>query len=74
MKNNYKISVNEYIVNFDLNFIFNKIQNTKNQIYFIGGSSRSIILQDFKSHDIDIVVPKITNDTIELLKNDFSIS
>ena len=74
MKNNYKISANEYIVNFDLNFIFNKIQNTKNQIYFIGGSSRSIILQDFKSHDIDIVVPKITNDTIELLKNDFSIS
>ncbi len=73
MKNNYETSVNDYIVNFDLNFIFNKIQNTRNQIYFIGGSSRSIILQDFKSHDIDIVVPKITNDTIKLLENDFSI-
>jgi len=73
VKNNYETSVNDYIVNFDLNFIFNKIQNTRNQIYFIGGSSRSIILQDFKSHDIDIVVPKITNDTIKLLENDFSI-
>lgn len=74
MKNNYKTLVHEYIANFDINFIFNKIQNTRNQIYFIGGSSRAIILQDFKSHDIDIVVPKITNDTIELLKKDFSIS
>mgnify|MGYP000752957804 CR=1 FL=1 len=85
-KDNYKdeiskdkaIMATDYIVNGldskEKDFIFNKIQSTINQIYFIGGSSRAIILKDFKSHDIDIVVPKITNDTIKLLKKDFKIS
>ncbi len=73
MSNNYKLAVNQYINNFNLDLIFEKIQIPKNQIFFIGGVSRSIILNNFNNYDIDLVVPVINNKTLELLKNNFNI-
>ena len=73
MSNNYKLAVNQYGNNVNLNLIFEKIQIPKNQIFVIGGVSRSIILNNFNNYDIDLVVPVINNKTLELLKNNFNI-
>ena len=73
MKNRYNLAVNQYINTFNLSLILEKIQTPKNQIFFIGGASRSIILNDFNNYDIDLVVPVINNKTSELLKNNFEI-
>ena len=64
MKSNFKLAVNQYIDTFNLDLIFEKILVPKNQIFFIGGVCRSIILNNFNNYDIDLVVPKINDETI----------
>jgi poly(A) polymerase len=73
VKSNFKLAVNQYIATFNLDLIFEKILVPKNQIFFIGGVCRSIILNNFNNYDIDLVVPKINDETIESLKDNFEI-
>ena len=74
MKNKYKLSVKKYIENFNLVSIFQKIQKLENQIYFVGGASRSIILKNFKNNDLDLVVPRINDEILQLLKSTFKVT
>ena len=73
MNNNYKSVVNKYISDFNLNLIFEKMLIPVNNIFFIGGISRSIILDNFNNFDMDLVVPEINSKTIDSLNAAFKI-
>ena len=73
MSYKYKLVVENFINAFNLDHILKIIQIPSNQIFFIGGASRSIILNKFNNYDIDLVVPKINEETIDSLKLNFEI-
>ena len=55
----------------NLDKILENLSNVDQEIYFIGGASRSIILNDFNNKDIDLVVPNLEDSSIEKLINEF---
>lgn len=55
----------------NLDIILKKLSNIDKEIYFIGGASRSIILNDFGNKDIDLVVPILEDSSVEKLIYEF---
>ena len=56
----------------NLDKILKKLSINEKEIYFIGGASRSIILDEYKNKDIDLVVPNLEDIVIEKLINEFN--
>ncbi|MAV82517.1 MAG: hypothetical protein CMI90_03510 [Pelagibacteraceae bacterium] len=73
MKISFKETTKKYINHFKLNKVLECINEEESKIYFIGGSTRSIILDKLNNLDIDLVVPEINQKTIDSLANEFEI-
>jgi len=68
---NYHDRVLKVVKETHLNEILNFIPNDKKEIYFIGGVSREIILDEYYSKDVDIVVPDFDDKLVENLSKNF---
>jgi len=68
---NYHDRVLKVVKETHLNEILNLIPNDKNEIYFIGGVSRAIILDEYYSKDVDIVLPDFDDKLVENLSKNF---
>ena len=68
---NYHDRVLKVVKETHLNEILNLIPNDKKEIYFIGGVSRAIILDEYYSKDVDIVVPDFDDKLVENLSKNF---
>ena len=62
---NYHDRVLKIVKDTHLEAILNLMANDKKEIYFIGGISRAIILDEYYSKDVDIVVPDFDEKLIE---------
>ena len=70
---NYYERVLSVVKNTHLDEIINLIPNDNKEIYFIGGTSRAIILDEYYSKDLDIVVPDFDENLVESLSKKFEI-
>jgi|TARA_B100001063_G_scaffold208377_1_gene204773 tRNA nucleotidyltransferase/poly(A) polymerase len=68
---NYHDRVLKVVKETHLNEILNLIPNDKKEIYFIGGVSRAIILDEYYSKDVDIVLPDFDDKLVENLSKNF---
>ena len=68
---NYHDRVLKVVKETNLNEILNLIPNDKKEIYFIGGVSRAIILDEYYSKDVDIVLPDFDDKLVENLSKNF---
>ena len=71
---NYYERVLRVVKNTHLDGILNLIPNDNKEIYFIGGISRAIILDECYSKDVDIVVPDFDENLVENLSKKFEIN
>ena len=70
---NYYERVLSVVKNTHMDEIINLIPNDNKEIYFIGGTSRAIILDEYYSKDVDIVVPDFDENLVESLSKKFEI-
>ena len=70
---NYHDRVLKVVKETQLEDILDFITNDKKEIYFIGGASRGIILDEYYSNDIDIVIPDFDDKLVEDLSKKFEI-
>ena len=70
---NYYERVLRVVKNTHLDEILNLITNDNKEIYFIGGISRAIILDECYSKDVDIVVPDFDENLVESLSKKLSL-
>jgi tRNA nucleotidyltransferase/poly(A) polymerase len=70
---NYHDRVLKVVKETHLEDILDFITNDKKEIYFIGGASRAIILDEYYSNDIDIVIPDFDDKLVEDLSKKFEI-
>jgi tRNA nucleotidyltransferase/poly(A) polymerase len=70
---NYHDRVLNIVKDTHLEAILNLMANDKKEIYFIGGVSRAIILDEYYSKDVDIVVPDFDEKLIEDLSKNYEI-
>jgi len=68
---NYHDRVLKVVKETHLNEILNLIPNDKKEIYFIGGVSRAIILDEYYSKDVDLVLPDFDDKLVENLSKNF---
>jgi tRNA nucleotidyltransferase/poly(A) polymerase len=68
---NYHDRVLKVVKETHLDEILNLIPNDKKEIYFIGGVSRAIILDEYYSKDVDIVLPDFDDKLVENLSKNF---
>ena len=68
---NYHDRVLKVVKETQLEDILDFITNDKKEIYFIGGTSRAIILDEYYSNDIDIVIPDFDDKLVEDLSKKF---
>ena len=68
---NYHDRVLKVVKETHLNEILNLIPNDKKEIYFIGGVSRAIMLDEYYSKDVDIVLPDFDDKLVENLSKNF---
>ena len=68
---NYHDRVLKVVKETHLEDILDFITNDKKEIYFIGGVSRAIILDEYYSNDIDIVIPDFDDKLVEDLSKKF---
>jgi tRNA nucleotidyltransferase/poly(A) polymerase len=68
---NYHDRVLKVVKETHLKEILNLIPNDKKEIYFIGGVSRAIILDEYYSKDVDIVLPDFDDKLVENLSKNF---
>ena len=71
---NYYERVLRVVKNTHLDGILDLIPNDNKEIYFIGGISRAIILDECYSKDVDIVVPDFDENLVENLSKKFEIN
>ncbi len=70
---NYYERVLKVVKNTHLDEILNFIPNDNKEIYFIGGTSRAIILDEYYPKDVDIVVPDFEENLLDNLSKKFQI-
>ena len=71
---NYYERALRVVKNTHLDEILNLIPNDNKEIYFIGGISRAIILDEYYSKDFDIVIPDFDENLVESLSKKYEIN
>ena len=70
---NYKKQVDDLIDYAELNEIIKILKVSDQNIFFVGGATRSILSKEYTNTDIDIVVPNIEDDVIEELNFQYNV-
>ncbi len=70
---NYKKQVDDLIEYAELNEIIKNLNVSDQNIFFVGGATRSILSKEYTNTDIDIVVPNIEDDVIEELNFQYDV-